>query len=225
MVDDVVVFQVGDILQLQQATVEDAPRYNVRVIGYLNKHSLIVNTPVVKGKVQLVREGQRFNVRTLRGNVIAGFVASVLLSSVKPYPHLHLEFPKDIETIEVRNARRVGAGLGIVVRNTRHPDEDEYRFDATLGDISTSGARIIAPGPLGAVGDMLHLTLELEIAGKPETLVLLSDMKNFSTRRGAEGEEPACFHGVQFRAINRFQHVLLHAWVLEQLLENRAITR
>ena len=57
---------------------ENAPRFSVRLIGSLPGASLVVTTPTLDGKVQIVREGQRFNVRVLKGERVLGFVAQIL---------------------------------------------------------------------------------------------------------------------------------------------------
>lgn len=100
---------LGSVLQMQATVPENAPRYSVRLIGAMPGGSLVVTTPSLAGKVQIVREGQRFTIRALKGERVMGFVAQVLSASLKPYPHLHLEYPCDVEQIVVRNASRVSA--------------------------------------------------------------------------------------------------------------------
>ena len=55
--------------------------------------------------------------------------------------------------------------------------------------------------------------------GQAEALNLVGDVRSRSERLLEEDGRRRLvhLHGVQFRAINRFQQVLLHAWVMEQL--------
>jgi len=218
MGEDILHFSVGAQLQLQAANSESAPRYAVKVIGCLHGTSLVVTTPVVQGRVQLVREGQSFNVRMLQGSSVMGFAARVLASSLKPYPHLHLEYPSVVESIVVRNAQRVSAGLPVTVRNTRSPDEPQYRVAARLQDLSSTGAKVSYGRPLAQVGDMLQLDFSLQVAGQTEALTLVAAVRNVFERGAAAGSNDgqSYGHGVQFRSINRFQQLLLHGWVLER---------
>jgi len=219
MQEDTLNLPVGATVQLQLDAAGEHARHMVRVIGYLPGGSLVVTTPVLKGKVQIVREGQKFNVRMLRGDSVVGFAAKVLHSAMKPYPYLHLQYPKAFEQIVVRNSARVNTRLACRVRNTRQADSPENHREALIVDLSESGARIASPIPLGEAGDMLQLSFDLEVANNAEPLSLIADLKNIQERleQGENGKRLLHLCGVQFRAINRFQQVLLHAWVMKQV--------
>lgn len=222
MTEDVLNLQVGALLQLQSTTPSQAPRYNVRVVGYFPGGSLVVTTPTVNGKVLLVREGQRFNIRMLRGNSVMGFVAKVLQSYLKPYAHLHFEYPSEVESIMVRDAYRVAAGLSAVVRNTKECDDEAHRHIVTVLDLSSSGAKLSVERELAEPGDMLHVALPLDVAGQLEKLALLGTVRNRTVREAVDGAADQRIYGVQFRALNRFQQLLLHAWVLERVAAEAA---
>lgn len=208
---------IGATLQIQPTVPEGAPRHQVRLIGYLPKASLVVTAPTHDGKVQIVREAQRFNVRVLMGERVLGFVAQVLLTSLKPYPHLHLEYPAEFQQIVVRNASRVSAGIAAEARNTRHAAVNPEFFPATIVDLSETGAKIASHSLIGRRNKVLLLKFNIEIGGEPEELALLGDVRNLSERQ--EGGATVFYMGVQFRTPNRFQHILLHAWVTDRMLQ------
>ncbi|MCB1785892.1 MAG: flagellar brake protein [Chromatiaceae bacterium] len=211
---------IGSILQIQATVPENAPRYSVRLIGYLPGASLVVTTPTIDGKLQIVREAQRFTVRLLKGERVLGFVSQVLQTSLKPYPHLHLAYPDDYEQIVVRNASRVSADLPVLVRNTRSSADADNFHAATIVDLSETGAKIASAAPLASPNEILHLKFEIEISGDSEELGLLSDVRNVSERIDDEsGRLKVHYTGVQFRTMNRFQQVLLHAWVTDHVLQ------
>ena len=213
---------LGSVLQVQATVPEQAPRYSVRLIGALPGASLIVTTPTMHGKVQIVREGQRFTVRALKGERVVGFVAQVLLASMKPYPHLHLDYPEEIEQIVVRNASRVDAAVPATVRHTDEPNEPASFRDVQIVDLSETGARIASEQPLGDPDEVLHIRFELTISGVDEELGLIGDIKNSSERSepGPEGGARVYYTGVKFRTLSRFQQVLLHAWVTNHILQD-----
>lgn len=213
--EDILHLPVGANLQLQAVSTEATPRYQVKVIGYLPGGSLVVTTPTIKGKVQLVREGQRFNVRMLCGSDVMGFVAKVLKTVGSPYPYIHLEYPKEVESIVVRNAQRVAANLEGTAYNILNDDLEENQHQVMIPDLSSTGAKIISTEELGEVGDILRVTFVVQVAGEDESLTLLGKIRNRTEKAVGGGFEYA--HGLQFQATNRFQHVLLHGWVLERM--------
>lgn len=214
MPDDVLNLSVATPLQLQAVAPPDAPRYQVRTVGYLPGKSLVVTTPEPKGRLVIVRIDQRFRVRMLRDESVLGFETRVLAVSNLPYPHVHLAYPRTVERIVVRNAPRVIADVPAVTRNLSNgPDEKEHRV--TLTDLSMTGAKVVASRPLGVVGDMLHLNFQVDVAGKPENLTLLGAVRNVAVR-DRQREDLGYNHGIQFGTINRYQQVLLHGWVLQR---------
>jgi len=225
--DRVLDLPVGSLLQVQPTTPQNAPRYSVRLIGYLPNHSLVVTAPTVDGKVQIVREGQPFNARALKGERVFGFVARVLHSSMKPYPHLHLEYPSEFEQIMVRNASRVNADIDVRVRNTQDPDEETNFCAAKIVDLSETGARLSSENALGEPGETLHLKFDLTISGGVEQLGLLGDVRNRIERieQDETGERLIGFSGVQFRKLSRYQQILLHAWVTYEALHRASGVR
>ncbi len=216
MIKDTLNLQVGTTVQLQLDVPEETPRHMVRVIGYVPGGSLVVSTPTVNGSVQIVRDGQAFNVRVLRGDSVVGFSAKVLVSTLKPYPHLHLAYPRDIEQIVVRNSARVSTRLACMVRNTKQPDSPEHYHEADIIDLSESGAKLASKQPLGEPSDMLQINFSLQVTNQMEELKLVSDLKNCVERVESDENGKYLNHlsGVQFRAVNRFQQLLLHAWVM-----------
>jgi c-di-GMP-binding flagellar brake protein YcgR len=213
---------IGSVLQIQASVPENAPRYSVRLIGYLPAGSLVVTTPTLDGKLQIVREGQRFTARILRGQRVLAFFAKVLQVAMRPYPHLHLEYPAEFQQIVVRNASRVSADIPARLRNTqRQPDEECFQ-EGLIVDLSETGAKIACSEPLAEPGETLHVKFELSISGAEEEIGLLSDVKNQTKRVEPHegGEQVAYYCGVQFRSLSRYQQILLHAWVTNQVLQD-----
>jgi c-di-GMP-binding flagellar brake protein YcgR len=219
MKGDTLNLQVGTMVQLELDGPEEAPRHMVRVIGYVPGGSLLVGTPVAHGNVQIVREGQKFKVRVLRGDSVVGFTSKVLVSTLKPYPHLHLSYPSELEQIVVRNSARVTTHVACLARNTGQPDAPENFRKAAIIDLSETGAKLASPVPLGEVGEMLQVNFQLRVTGQDEQLSLVADIKNSMERleNDEKGKRLVHVSGVQFRALNRFQQLLLYAWVMGQV--------
>jgi c-di-GMP-binding flagellar brake protein YcgR len=209
--------QIGDRLQLQKSPADRPERYVVEVVGVMPAQSVIVSTPRVNGKVAIVRQDTKYAVRVLQGSSVFGFVSSVLQSYSVPFPHLHLSFPRELESIVVRNALRAATDLSGVVRNTKLPDSHESYRRVRLVDLSNSGARLVSQGSLGQENDMLILKFALAVCGCEENVGLVAQIRSMGKRAGEE-DQPSFWTGVQFQALSRFQTLVLHAFVLERFL-------
>jgi c-di-GMP-binding flagellar brake protein YcgR len=220
MSDDTLNLAVGATVQLQLTVPQNSPREVVRVIGYVPGGSLVVNMPSNKGNVKIVREGQIYKARMLLGDSVVGFEAKVLFVSLKPYPHMHLQYPKEFAQIIVRDSARVRTEIPCTVRDVRQPGTAENHHQARIVDLSETGAKIASDVSLGSPGDMLQLSFKLELLGVEETLNLVGKLRNQRERldKDEQPKQRIHLHGLQFRAVNRIQQILLHAWVMERIV-------
>ncbi len=221
MSDIVTNLQVGEVLQLQYAPPsENQDRYAVKLIGYLPNESLVITTPRKQGKAILAREGQMFTVRVLQGSNIVGFVAKVLQTSSKPYPHLHLAYPEEVESAVVRNAPRVHTSLMSVVRNTKDSDESKHVSRAKVIGLSRTGARLSVGNALGEVDETVQLQLSINSCDGKDVLQLQGIIRSIREVE-TSGGETHYIHGLEFSGLNRFQQVLLCAFVLGQIANEK----
>ena len=220
MAIDDLALDVGDVLQLQFLPDESQERFYVKVIGYLHERSLIVTTPHVNGKYMLVREGQALAVRLLSGNNIMAFTVNVLRSCGRPYPYLHLSYPKEMQAIMVRKAQRVNfkCQAEVSLTNPVNPTETMSHL-VGVEDISTSGALFVSTEPLGNTKDLLSVNLSLNVANEDETLGLVSIIRNCRQRESREGKLENLY-GVEFQFADRQESIMLHAFVYEQIVNS-----
>jgi len=215
--------KIGDILQLQPVPSERSTRYAVRLIGFLPGKSLVVTTPESKGGVMLVREGQRYAARMLLGGCVFGFVASVLRSCAQPYPYMHLSYPTEVESIVVRNARRVDINVPVKAHNCKNASDNTSWLKARLTDLSSTGARLISSKSLGNVGDRLGVAMHLKVQGAEEGLNLIAVVRNEAVIEPESREDiPEYRYGLEFQSVNRFQQLIIHGFVLEYLVSDAA---
>lgn len=211
---------IGDNLQLQVAA-DEGTRYYVKVIGYLGGKSLVVSTPMVDGHVLPISEGQTLIVRLMSGNEIVGFSVKVLCSAARPYPHLHLSFPKDVQAVTVRKALRVDLNMPATAQpcltNSFEPDASQEAQRVTIQDMSTSGALLIAKQPLVENGQGVLVALDFDVAESVEKVTLQAIVRNIRTERGEKVGQRNFHHGVELRLIDRAQSVLVHAFVYQRI--------
>jgi c-di-GMP-binding flagellar brake protein YcgR len=204
------------MVQLQRISPEHDDRFNVRVIGYLTGQSLLVTAPTVNGKVQIIRDGQRFVVRMLHGGDVQGFISTVIHSAAKPYPYLHLSYPSEIESIVVRNAERIDTNLRALARNTADPDSDMHWHPVRIKDLSITGARLESIDSLGQVDEKLELKFSIEVCDEAERMRLVVTIRG-SNPPDNPAEASARFStGIQFHLESRYQKLLFNNYVLCQ---------
>ena len=208
---------VGDSLQLKKVGAATSGRYASTVIGFVPGKSLLVSAPRVNDKSVLVREGQQFAVRMLQGSFIQAFVAKVLHNSLAPYPYLHLSFPREVESIEVRNADRADANIPVLTKNVKLPDEKDNWKSAFIKDISSTGAKLESMSKIGEQDEVLLIRLKLMICHQEEEMELQAVIKHLEEPKDVGTDEWGVFvSGVQFVTPGRLEKVLIQNYVLEQ---------
>jgi c-di-GMP-binding flagellar brake protein YcgR len=213
--------QIGDVLQLQWAPPsENTDRFAATLIGFLPDQSLVITTPRKQGRPIIVRDGQSFTVRMLQGSNIFGFVSRVLNASSKPYPHLHLAYPSEVETAVVRNAPRVPTEIQAEVTWPQNNTRIGEKRAVTITDISSTGARVTDKQILGKVGDVIQVIYTLLVCGGEDVLKIMGVIRNIREVAGRDGQKNYV-HGVEFRGLNRFQHLVLCSYVLGSIARER----
>ena len=211
---------IGDKLQLQKTPADRPERYVVQVVGLMAGKSVIVSTPRINGKVAIIRPDQKYAVRVLQGSSVFGFVSSVLQSYSAPFPHVHLSYPREMESIVVRNSLRAVTDIQGVARNTKNPDDREHYRGVRLVDLSNSGARLASKAPLGQEDELLAIQFAVDVCGMEENLGILGKIRGMG-RRNQEGDPLQFWTGVEFQSLNRYQKVVLQAFVLERFVTSQ----
>jgi c-di-GMP-binding flagellar brake protein YcgR len=207
---------VGDVMHLQAVSEEQGLRYAVKVIGYLPGESLLVTAPRTRAGVVLTREGQPFHVRVLVDSRVYGFTTHVLKSNGRPYPYLHLSYPRELQSVVVRKAPRAVADVIVSIRQTSRDEPATAR----LLDISTTGARLSAPTPIGQMNDEIDIAVRLTIGDLEEYLRLPSCIRRVQVD-APEGKPDAPLHlyGVEFQPLPQPVRLALYAYVYSRLAE------
>lgn len=201
---------------MQRISPDNRDRYSATLVGYMPNQSIMVTTPIVNERLVLVNEGQRFAIRILQGSNIVGFVATVQHTTSKPFPHVYISFPREVESISVRNAERINTNLHGLVRNSRHPDLPKHWQPILLKDLSLTGAKIESIEPLGRKEEKLQLEFSLPVLGKKEKISLIAIIRNkmlIGDRFDRDETRYSC--GVSFEEFGRVQEVMVSSYVLE----------
>ncbi|MDP2828217.1 MAG: flagellar brake protein [Sulfuricellaceae bacterium] len=207
---------IGEVMQLQPIDADDKDRYLVKLIGFLDKRSILVSTPTLDGQVLFIKEGQTFDVRTFSGREVYHFTASVMRSCTSPYPYLHLAFPRVVKGFVVRNATRVKVKLICTVANSQG-GEQAPKIPCVLSDLSTSGAQLESSRELGEVGDELIVSLRLNLFEDDSSyLSLTSTMRRIITDE--PGNTPgSILYGISFQTHTSTDRLMLENFIFRNM--------
>ncbi len=213
---------VGDFVQVKIFSEYDDSRYMVKVVGYVPGISLMVSTPSTHGKPLLLRDGQLMTVRLLSGNNAYGFESTILRTSLRPFPYLHLAYPKEFESMVVRKAPRARVRVIASAINENQAAAQKDPYSIIIADLSINGAMLESGMPMGEVGDRLKIRAKLAVADVEGYLQTTGTLRNIRERRPAEGEAAVYCHGLEFEPLESAERLLLHGFVYEQIVLGNA---
>ncbi|HYF60213.1 MAG TPA: flagellar brake protein [Burkholderiaceae bacterium] len=190
-------------------------RWDVRLIGLVNRSRFAVSHPYADGKLVFVKEGDRFDVANFDGSVVSHFSSTVLHVSLGDDPSLSMSLPPPEERRRevVRRARRAPVLVPCSVRYGG--GEGELRAGFT-GDLSDTGAQVAIEHPLPAGVDRVDLSLRVPVLGEAVTILARAAIRSQSP--DPRPEMPATLLGLQFEEIERPTKLALSLFVAERLL-------
>lgn len=204
---------IGDALQLQNLGA-DGQRYLAKLIGYLNKHSIAVTQPKAGDALVAVAVGDQFFVRGFAGAKTYEYNATVLAVATSPYPHLHLSFPEQVSTLQMRGAIRIKTRLPCFVLAA----VDGLKMPAAINDLSTSGASIISNVKLGQRGEAIQINVNLPIEGEEQAYTISAIIRNVSEAHA----DNSVTYGVEFVATTNRARIALQTYVYSILIAKQS---
>lgn len=208
---------IGDTLQLQFSPGNSDERYYVKLIGFLENKSILVTTPRADGAPLRIAEKQKFIVRMISGNSAQGFSATTIFATTRPYPHLHLTYPEDLESITVRKAERVHCKLIVTVQNEEPERSLGEGKSASMQDISTAGSQLFSAEALGESGDTITINSKITVAEIEQYLTISGKIRRVVDK--SETKDGKYEYGIEFILLEDKDKLLLHGFVYEQMMK------
>jgi c-di-GMP-binding flagellar brake protein YcgR len=205
---------IGDIVQLQDFASSKQYHY-VKLIGYLNKKSVLVSHPMQDEKLLFIKKGESFLVRGFSGTKTYEFISDVIAVCLAPYPYLHLSFPQKVSTINMRSALRAKIKLVCSIKS-----KAEEPISATIEDMSISGARIHSRNEFGSVGVEIEVSFRLPVDGEEQLFVVPAVIRNVGSVSDNVGEEKLVLSGLEFHQPDGYERTLLHNFIYKNLAEH-----
>lgn len=207
---------IGDSLQLQFQSESEQTRTAVTLIGYLADQGVIVTTPVLNGKLMLIREGQIFVVRLFSGKSAYAFTAETNKVTHAPFPHMHLSYPKEVRGLVVRGSSRAPANIICHVS-----DANGKGFASVARDISSGGALIAAKEPMGTVGEKLLLKLRVNVNNAEHLLNLNCVIRSVNVARTSTNDATSVMHGLSFANVTSQDTLVISALLYQNLINDK----
>lgn len=208
-------FNIGVLLNMQLLTGEGKQRYDVHLIGMLPGESLLVSMPRVNGILPKIFPHDEYIVRYFEGKNIIAFKTSVLLVCQIPYYYIHLEYPKNLESVTVRQAERID--ISVTTQVTRQ----DKKLLGTIKDISSSGAMILLNEEIGAQDDHIELFFDLQLGEIDKSVHMVAIIRNVKVCENPKGQDQQYRYGLEFIDPSEQDVVFLQGYVYEQLLHKR----
>jgi c-di-GMP-binding flagellar brake protein YcgR len=173
--------QIGDIVLLQAQGDTAIERYTARLIGMSKGLSVLVSTPMIDGKWQLMREGKSFILRAFSGKSAYAFSTHILKIVNTPYPYLHLSYPREVRSLVVREAAR--ADVNVICAITAC-DDVPIQASGTIINLSIGGALMTVKEPPGQKGQQLTIKFKVVVGGNDVLLELGALIRSITADSG-----------------------------------------
>ncbi|WP_245555300.1 flagellar brake protein [Hahella ganghwensis] len=204
--------RIGDPLHLEG--VDHSGRYHVKLVGFVPGQGVIVTMPVVEGKQVLLKKDRPFTVRSMAKTSVFAFSSYIKHVSMQPFPHLFLEYPRELIAVEVRNASRLKVDLPATVTSDFDPGTGEWPKEAIITDISKSGAGVKSVEGLGSVGEEIKLQFLVTVSGISKTFKISAAIRNKTLLD--PGELPYKYsYGLQYLGLSDAAKIVLTGYIYE----------
>jgi hypothetical protein len=211
--------RVGDRIQLQLPASMGVERYIVKLIGYLDKASILVTAPLSNGfRVQL-RDGDKIVARLFTSQKAFGFDSVVERICKAPYDYLHLSFPELIQGAVIRKSPRIKTKI---IASVAGPDagDSSDRQSAVIINLSADGALVKARQPLCEKAQTISLAFRVNLHNMDAYLTTRAIVRNVFTDDDASHAEPLKYHhGIQFVDLQPNDSVILQSLIYQQMIE------
>jgi hypothetical protein len=204
------VAQTAQRFVVTMAPTETHEAYTAWVLG-IHDRCMILTAPVKPdGAFVAVTPGQTWLCRTFQVTSAFRFRATVLKVAFEPFPHLHLELPKQVEKRKVRGRPRANVYLrGELALDVNAP--------CAIVDLSVGGGRIAVPGTV-----QLQKDQEVVLKTQIELMEFKFDLNLKCSIAGAFGPSDSrhpdvLFYGLKFDSLNELDSLVLHGFVNGQL--------
>ncbi len=198
--------RTGMALQTRRL-VEGASKKESQFFGAIESKGVMVGPMGPDGVKTELEEGEVCVVRGFTGQYEFSFLSKVLQTFEKPFAYALLAYPAQVDARMVRQSMRTKTSWPTRVKlPATAGNVEDTTWDVTLLDLSLQGAMIEAPSPLGAIGDVIGVQMNVQVDEAPAILKVSARIchNNKSTTATAH------FIGLAFKDVTQQDKLLLH---------------
>lgn len=145
-------------------------RFYSSIMGYKQEQYIIIDHPAWDKRPLLLDEGMVCMVRYIENGLACGFKTQVIGVSSRPYPLVFLEFPRSIESSNLRKEDRYPVSLaGALSEEKSEESSDHKSLVCNILNISRGGCLVSSPEAFELETTLL-LTINLPEQGEAENL-------------------------------------------------------
>ena len=198
--------RTGMALQTRRL-VEGASKKESQFFGAIESKGVMVGPLGPDGVKTELEEGEVCVVRGFTGQYEFSFLSKVLQTFEKPFAYALLAYPAQVDARLVRQSMRTKTSWPTQVKLPASSGSAQGAIlDVTLMDLSLQGAMIEAPSPLGTIGDVIAIQMNVQVDEAPAIL-------NVSARichNNKSSSSQAHFIGLAFKDVTQQDKLLLH---------------
>jgi len=198
--------RTGMALQTRRL-VEGASKKESQFFGAIESKGVMVGPLGPDGVKTELEEGEVCVVRGFTGQYEFSFLSKVLQTFEKPFAYALLAYPAQVDARTVRQSMRTKTCWPTRVKLPESSGGAQGAIlDVTLLDLSLQGAMIEASSPLGTIGDVIGIQMNVQVDETPAIL-------NVSARichNNKSSSSQAHFIGLAFKDVTQQDKLLLH---------------
>ena len=207
--------RIGELIRLTpEEPAKPDEHHTVQYIGALPGKGLITSLPVFGDKGLWMPPGTAYVMRILSGTHVYAFTTQVIRARATPYPHVHFQYPMEVQARKVRRSLRVGMNLAVEII-----DAGGRTLPTTLLDLSLHGARLECRMPLE--GEEIQLVLPVQLEEAENRISLQARVRNQKAVEKA-GLGQVVRLGVEFERLAKSDALLLHYFIDHAIAEHGA---
>lgn len=203
--------KMGEVLQLSHTGEGDhAQKYLVKYLGGMDKKSLICTIPTVNDKTLFIKENAGFLVQFFSGKSVYRFSTVVDAVFSRPYPHMHLMYPREAFVKKLRKSQRLNVSVIASIKNLSVAETPI--FSGKLVDLSMGGA-LIEVHKSGAVEQQtIECSFKIDLGEREVLLVVNGSVQSVANEKSDDGKE-VYRYGVAFAELPFQEKIYLQNYI------------
>jgi c-di-GMP-binding flagellar brake protein YcgR len=185
--------------------VEGTSKKEAQFFGAIEGKGVMVGPPGSDATQTGLEEGEICVVRGFTGQYEFSFLSKVLQTFEKPFAYALLAYPAQVDARQVRQSMRTKVSWPTAARSA-NAAKDVPMVPVSLVDISPAGAMISTATPIGAIGELVQLAMDVRFEDNPLQLHLTGSICHHNRATGQD----ISFVGLAFKNLSQNDKLVLH---------------